>query len=327
MNNLRRSKNTRRNNFRRKSQRGGITCANGHYVYENSCVSQCPKGTYEEEDYLPLTCTHDNWINNGLSKARVTANKLARTASSAALATSNAAQALAHVSKEAALSAARATSSWANLRLDEAASVMYNSCRQYISNYESAIATGKDVTTIPPLSRTLLDSNMDQVVSTPSVSSSHESSSHESSAEPSVVSSPEPSVVSSAESSVVSSAESSLHESSASPSVESSIDEEPVDLSFKDPFSTVLFSSPVANSGGKKLQFNYFKIYDYLKDAALKNQVYESIVKELVSSKSPEEVNNILKNATINGDPITFYPRTIQQRGGRRKRIIISRRR
>ena len=294
MNNLRRSKNTRRNNFRRKSQRGGITCANGHYVYENSCVSQCPKGTYEEEDYLPLTCTHDNWINNGLSKARVTANKLARTASSAALATSNAAQSLAHVSKEAALSAARATSSWANLRLDEAASVMYNSCRQYISNYESAIATGKDVTTIPPLSRTLLDSNMDQVISTPSVSSSHESSSHE---------------------------------SSASHSVESSIDEEPVDLSFKDPFSTVLFSSPVANSGGKKLQFNYFKIYDYLKDAALKNQVYESIVKELVSSKSPEEVNNILKNATINGDPITFYPRTIQQRGGRRKRIIISRRR
>ena len=323
MNHLKRSRNNRRNNFPRKSQRGGITCANGQYVYENSCVSQCPKGTYEEEDYLPLTCTHDNWINNGLSTARVTANKLARATSSAALATSNAAQTLAHVSKEAALSAARATSSWANLRLDEAASVMYNSCRQYISNYESALATGKDVTTIPPLSQTLMVSNPDQVLSTPSVDSlpsvdsSHESSvvssaepSHESSAEPSHESSAEPSVVSSAE-----------------PSHESSIEEEPVDLSFKDPFSDVLFSSPVPNNSGKTLKYTYFRIYDYLKDSASKNEAYESIVKELASSKSVEEVQNILKNARIKGDPITFYPKSVQQRGGRRKRVMISRRR
>ena len=305
MNHLRRSRNNRRNNFPRKSQRGGITCANGQYVYENSCVSQCPKGTYEEEDYLPLTCTHDNWINNGLSTARVTANKLARATSSAALATSNAAQTLAHVSKEAALSAARATSSWANLRLDEAASVMYNSCRQYISNYESALATGKDVTTIPPLSQTLMVSNPDQVLSTPSVDSSHESS---------VVSTAEPSHESSVE-------------SSPEPSHESSIEEEPVDLSFKDPFSDVLFSSPVPNNSGKTLKYTYFRIYDYLKDSASKNEAYESIVKELASSKSVEEVQNILKNARIKGDPITFYPKSVQQRGGRRKRVMISRRR
>jgi len=314
MNHLRRSRNTRRRNVSRKSQRGGVNCPNGQYVYENSCVSQCPNGTYEEEDYLPLTCTHDIWYNRGFSATRVSANKVARAASSAALATSNAAQALAAVSRQAAVNAARATSSWANSKLDSASSNVYNNCKQYISNYESALATGKDVTTIPPLSETLLDSNMDQAVSNHSVDSlpsvyslpsvdsipSVESSSHESSVEslPSVVSLPEPSV--------------SL------PSVESlpSVSLPLVDLSFKDPDSGITFSSPNANSMNQKLKFSYSKILNMLTKAGHMN-----IVNELKAAKSPEEVNNILNNAKI-----TFYKNSIQT-GGKRKRIMISRRR
>jgi hypothetical protein len=307
MNHLRRSRNNRRRNVSRKSQRGGVNCPDGQYVYENSCVSQCPKGTYEEEDYLPLTCTHDNWYNKGLSATRVTANKVARATSNAARATSDAAHALASASREAAVNAARATSSWANLKLDEAASIMYNSCKQYISNYESALATGKDVTTIPPLSQTLLDSNMDQVVSSPMGDSFNETSLPEPTVSPSIVSLPEPSV----SPSVVSLPE---------PSVVS-LPEPSFDLSFKDPNSRVTFSSPTTNSMNQILKFSYSKILNMLTKAG-----YMNIVNELKAANSSEEVQNIINNAKIDGRSITFYKNSIQT-GGKRKRIMISRRR
>jgi ABC-type microcin C transport system duplicated ATPase subunit YejF len=53
---------------------------------------------------------------------------------------------------------------------------------------------------------------------------------------------------------------------------------------------------------------------------------YMNIVNELKAANSSEEVQNIINNAKIDGRSITFYKNSIQT-GGKRKRIMISRRR
>jgi hypothetical protein len=156
-----------------RSQRAGRpVCAEGKRVFNSACVETCPPGTYEEPDKLPLECSSDTFFNRSATKARVAVKKSLRATASAATAaatataaaatataaaaknaasaTANAARSAASATANAAKSAASATVDFARRKKAAAAAKMYQSCKNYVTNYEAALATGQDVTAVVP---------------------------------------------------------------------------------------------------------------------------------------------------------------------------------
>ena len=137
------SRNNRRQNTSRRNFKGGLVCPENQYVFNTACVEACPPGSYAEPDKVPLTCSSDTWYNRAATKTRVSAKK-------AFAATKAATISAASATKAAAVKAANATSAWASNKKAQAAEKVYQSCKGYVSRYETALSTGKDVTAIPP---------------------------------------------------------------------------------------------------------------------------------------------------------------------------------
>ena len=149
-----RRQNTRRQNTSRRNFKGGLVCPENQYVFNTACVEACPPGSYAEPDKVPLTCSSDTWYNRASTKTRVFSNKaVAATKAatiSAASATAAAAVRAASATKAGLSKAASTTSAWASNKKAQAAEKVYQSCKGYVSRYETALSTGKDVSTIPP---------------------------------------------------------------------------------------------------------------------------------------------------------------------------------
>ena len=148
------SRNTRRQNISRRNFKGGLVCPENQYVFNTACVEACPPGSYAEPDKVPLTCSSDTWYNRASTKTRVSLKKAVAVTKaatiSAATATRDAAVRAASATKAAAISVGNTTSAWASNKKAQAAEKVYQSCKGYVSRYETALSTGKDVTAIPP---------------------------------------------------------------------------------------------------------------------------------------------------------------------------------
>jgi hypothetical protein len=135
------SRNNRRQNTSRRNYKGGINCPENQYVFNTACVETCPPGTYAEPGQLK--CSSDTFLNRSATKVRLVRDKAVAATKAAAISAASATKA--GLSK-----AASATSAWASNKKAQAAEKVYQSCKGYVSRYETALSTGKDVTAIPP---------------------------------------------------------------------------------------------------------------------------------------------------------------------------------
>jgi hypothetical protein len=146
------SRNNRRQNTSRRNYKGGINCPENQYQFNTACVETCPPGTYAEPGQLK--CSSDTFLNRSATKLRLVGDKAKAAAkaglSKAASVTKAAAISAASATKAGLSKAASATSAWASNKKAQAAAKVYQGCKGYVSEYETALSTGKDVTTIPP---------------------------------------------------------------------------------------------------------------------------------------------------------------------------------
>jgi hypothetical protein len=152
-----RNQRIRQYNSRRNYLGGQPVCPENQRAFNNVCVETCPPGTYEEPDKLPLECSSDTWINRNATKVRVSVKKAAR-------ATVSAAKTVASKTSNAVKSAATATADFAKRQKNAAARKMYESCKAYVTNFEAALLSGKDVTQIVPPNPEQIEAEAEQMV-------------------------------------------------------------------------------------------------------------------------------------------------------------------